>query len=288
MFPSHDRFECFPVTIGGDTINLASGASQSGFGRTGTVDWQTSSIKTGTFTAANGEGYFVNTTAGAVTANLPASPTAGDIVAFSDYAGTSASNNINIGRNGSNIEGVALDGVISANRDSITLVFVDATQGWLPVNDNESGFLAPGFVAGSVSGSCNTLATDGNFKVATFKGPGTFTVTCGGNALGSNSVSYLVVAGGGGGGANVAAGGGAGGFRESKASSDTYTASPLNATSGPGFNLPVSAQAYSIVVGGGGAGDAQPPVPGGGGCSGNPSTFSTIKSTGLIVTGKLW
>ena len=61
------------VTIGrcGGTVALASGASQTGFGRTGTVNWQTS-IKTATFTAANGEGYFVNTTGGAVTVNLPA------------------------------------------------------------------------------------------------------------------------------------------------------------------------------------------------------------------------
>ena len=56
------------ITLGasGDTVTLASGASQTGFGRTGTVDWQTS-IKTSTFTAVNGEGYFVNTTSGAVT-----------------------------------------------------------------------------------------------------------------------------------------------------------------------------------------------------------------------------
>ena len=42
------------ITLGasGDTINLASGASQTGFGRTGTVDWQTGDIKTAaTFTA---------------------------------------------------------------------------------------------------------------------------------------------------------------------------------------------------------------------------------------------
>jgi hypothetical protein len=38
------------ITLGasGDTINLASGASQTGFGRTGTVDWDTGSIKTAT------------------------------------------------------------------------------------------------------------------------------------------------------------------------------------------------------------------------------------------------
>ena len=49
----------------GDTINLASGASQSGFGRTGTVDWQTTP-KTATFTAVSGEGYFCNTSGGAL------------------------------------------------------------------------------------------------------------------------------------------------------------------------------------------------------------------------------
>ena len=54
------------ITIGasGDTVTLASGASQTGFGRTGTVDWQTGSIKTSTFTAANGEGYFAETSSG--------------------------------------------------------------------------------------------------------------------------------------------------------------------------------------------------------------------------------
>ena len=36
------------LTLGssGKTVTLATGASQSGFGRTGTVDWQTGSIKT--------------------------------------------------------------------------------------------------------------------------------------------------------------------------------------------------------------------------------------------------
>ena len=74
------------ITIGasGDTVSLASGASQSGFGRSGSVDWQTGSIKTASsFTAASGEGYFVDTSSNAITANLPAG-SAGAIVAFSD------------------------------------------------------------------------------------------------------------------------------------------------------------------------------------------------------------
>ena len=89
------------ITLGasGDTITLASGASQTGFGRTGTVDWQTT-IQTSTFTASNGEGYFVNTTSGAITVNLPAG-TAGSIVSIKDYLGTFSSNNCTVSANGS-------------------------------------------------------------------------------------------------------------------------------------------------------------------------------------------
>ena len=83
------------ITIGasGDTIALASGASQTGFGRTGTVDWDTTA-KTASFTAVSGNGYFVNTTSGAITVTLPASPSAGDIVAIADYTNTFATNNV--------------------------------------------------------------------------------------------------------------------------------------------------------------------------------------------------
>ena len=62
------------LTIGGSgtTVQLGTGASQTGFGREGSVNWQTGSIKTSTFTAVSGEGYFVNTSSGSFTANLPA------------------------------------------------------------------------------------------------------------------------------------------------------------------------------------------------------------------------
>ncbi len=73
------------LTLGesGDTVTLGSGASQSGFGRTGTVDWQTTP-KTANFTGANGEGYFINTTGGEITMTLP-SASAGDIISIQDY-----------------------------------------------------------------------------------------------------------------------------------------------------------------------------------------------------------
>ena len=203
--------------------------------------------------------------------HLPASPSAGDIVAISDYAGTAATNNITIARNSSPFEGGTADGQIAVNRQVVTLVYVDGTQGWLPVGENDSSFQQPAFV----TATGGTVTTSGDFKIHTFTGPGTFCVSNGGNSLGSNTVSYLVVAGGAGGGSsNVGAGGGAGGFREGKSSFDCYTASPLNAPAG----LPVTAQGYPITVGGGGAGKSG--GTGGNGGDGANSVFSTITSAG--------
>ena len=257
------------VTLGasGDTVSLASGASQTGFGRTGTVDWNTTP-KTGDFTATSGDGFFVNTTSGAVTMTLPSSPSAGDIVAVRDYAQTFASNNLTIGRNSQPIDGIASDLILDTNGEGITLVYVDGSQGWKSVNSNE--------VINEikyVAASGGTETTSGNFKIHTFTGPGTFTVSCGGNGAGSNSVSYLVIAGAGGGGGEQSGGGGAGGYREGKASSDCYTASPLNAPAG----LPVTAQAYPITVGGGGNGGQNPCT---NATAGSNSVFSSITSTG--------
>jgi hypothetical protein len=267
------------ITIGasGDTIALASGASQTGFGREGSVNWQTGSIKTSTFTAVSGEGYFINQSSG-ITANLPAG-SAGAIVAFSDYARNFATYNFTISPNGSEkIGGVASDLVLNVNGQAITLVYVDSTKGWVNVQnaeDTETG-VVPAFVA-ATGGTVTTVCT--NFKVHTFTGPGTFCVSCAGNAVGSNTISYMVVAGGGGGGSQSGGGGGAGGFREGKTSTCSYSASPLNAPAG----LPVSAQGYPITVGAGGAGAPTSGNPNSNpGSNGNNSIFagsSTITST---------
>tara|TARA_Y100000004_G_scaffold46466_1_gene51000 strand:+ start:38 stop:1429 length:1392 start_codon:yes stop_codon:yes gene_type:complete len=260
------------ITIGasGDTVTLASGASQSGFGRTGTVDWDTTA-KTASFTAVSGNGYFINTTSGAITVTLPASPSANDIVAVADYAGTAATNSITIARNGSPIEGSTINGEISTNRQTATFIYVDGTQGWVAVNSNDQSFQGQSFV----TATGGTVTTCGNFKIHTFTGPGTFCVSCAGNPLGSSTVDYLVVAGGGGGAYDRGGGGGAGGYRESPgAASGCYSVSPLGAA--PAAALPVTAQGYPITVGGGGAGQTGP----GPSNDGNNSVFSTITSAG--------
>jgi hypothetical protein len=270
------------ITLGasGDTINLAAGASQTGFGRTGTVDWDTTA-KTASFTAVSGDGYFADTTSSAFTVTLPAAPSAGDIVALSDYTGTWGTNNITVGRNSSNINGAASDLILNTNNTTATLIYVDGTEGWRVIN---TGSLSEVNGIEFVAATGGTITCCGDFKIHTFTGPGTFTVTSAGNSVGSNSVDYLVVAGGAGGGASSpsgdgsgGAGGGAGGYRESSGTaSGCYTRSPLGACVSA---LPVSITGYPITVGGGGSGSLYCASPNSG-TPGSNSVFSTITSTG--------
>jgi len=268
------------ITIGasGDTIQLACGASQTGFGRTGTVDWDTTA-KTASFTAVSGTGYFVNTTSGAITVTLPASPSAGDIVGIKDYAGTFATNNVTVGRNSSLIDGVASDATLATNQLSVFFVYVDGTQGWKATQSDAGSYGTQYIIA-----TGGTITCCGDYKIHTFTGPGTFCVSQTGLGCGPNTVDYLVIAGGGGGGGGAvpsgigSAGGGAGGYRESSgAASGCYTTSPLGACVSA---LPVTAQGYPITVGAGGAG--APPITSTGTTapSGNNSIFSSITSTG--------
>ena len=259
------------LTLGasGDTITLAAGASQTGFGRTGTVDWDTTA-KTTSFTAVSGNGYFVNTTSGAITVTLPATPSAGDIVSVKDYAQTFNTNNCTLARNGSNIEGTASDIVLNGQAESVTFVYVDSTKGWVLVGESLTQY-GPQFVAATGG----TVTTCGNFKIHVFTGPSTFCVSCAGNPAGSSTVEYLVVGGGGGGSTDWGGGAGAGGWRG-------YTAlacsSPLN---GPAA-LPVSVTGYPITIGAGGSGGIGPSInsPTGLGSNGSNSVFSTITSAG--------
>ena len=98
----------------------------------GGTQWQ--AVKTGNYTASAGEGVFMNTTSGALTLTLPASPSIGDEVSFVDYAGTFDSNNLTIARNSSKIAGAESDLTVATERAANTLVFTDSTQGWLLKN----------------------------------------------------------------------------------------------------------------------------------------------------------
>jgi len=265
------------ITVNGTSVSL--GAS----GSIPAVSWQsviTADGSTGT-TAVAGNGYFIDTTSAAHTITLPSSPSAGDTVAIKDYAGTFGTNNLTIGRNGNNIQGVANDSLITTNRASIILVYSDATKGWLYTNESNVGDLG---LQNYVTATGGTVTTSGDYKIHTFTGDSCFVVSDAGTGQPfSGKVSYLVVAGGGGGGGaqnggnQRSGGGGAGGYREGRVASPDFTASPLVAPAG----LTVTATTYPITVGSGGAGTYN------GRSSGSNSVFSTITSAGGGIGGEV-
>jgi hypothetical protein len=254
------------VTINGSSVSLGASANINA------LDWQsviTADGSTGT-TGVAGRGYFINTTSAAHTFTLPVSATRGDTIAIKDYAGTFATFNLTINRNGHKIQGVENNSLISTNRASVVLVYVDVTRGWEFVTESNVADLQ---VYTSATGG--TVTTSGDYKIHTFTGDGSFVVSSVGFLT---TVDYVVVAGGGSGGSDHGGGGGAGGYREGKqACGSPHTASPLAATSG----IPVTVTTYPITVGAGGA--TQTAVRPGNPTAGNPgnnSVFSTITSTG--------
>jgi len=276
-----DNGDTFTVPSGG-TIAIAAGATINNqgtavnFGATGSASWVTTVKTSSPFTAVAGEGYFVNTTGGAITVNLPAG-TAGAVIAIKDYANTFDSNACILVPNGSDkIGGATGNSNLTAEGLAVTLVFVDATKGWL-VTDSGLQSEAPTAQFVTATGG-NTTLTVCSHKIHIFTGPGALCVSCAGNPAGSNTVEYLVIAGGGGSGGYGSSGssyqggggGGGGGWR-------SFTALPAASPSNAPAALPVSVQSYTVTVGGGGAGD---PSNSSGGSRGDPSTFSSITSTG--------
>ena len=281
------------ITLGasGDTINLASGASQTGFGRTGTVDWITTPKVTGDspVTAVTGKGYFLNTTAGTIALNLPAG-SSGDIVSMADYAATWQTYAVTVSPNGTQkIGGTNRDVTLSTEGQSVTFVYVDAVQGWVNTMDSTSNVRANEYIR-ATGGSPASGELVGNYRVHTFTSPGTFTVCATALCAAYNVVDYMVVAGGGGAGSGFSSGGGGAGGGGSRYFLNTTCAptggapgAPLNGYGSPtpsGTAITVTATPYPISVGAGGTG-APITTPGrttgGQGCS---STFSTVVSAG--------
>jgi hypothetical protein len=266
------------VTLGdsGDTFTVPAGASivnngtATGFGATGAVNWDTTAKTTG-FTAVSGVGYFCDTTSAGFTVTLPATPSAGDIVGLVDYAGTFDTNNLTIDPNGEDIIGQTSNVLVINDREAVTLVYVDSTQGWLPISGYQEG--------------TQGLAVP-------------------------YSVDFLVVAGGASGGFDDGGGGGAGGYRTSTQTvnpgtvitvtvGDGGATATINTSAGnSGSNSSISGSGLTTITsaggGGGGTGGGNAPNiefglnggSGGGGSSGNSAaggsgnTPSTAPSQG--------
>ena len=213
VYQSKDNYSTSGTTItfstappNGSAIEVVHIVPSSSGG--GGVSWQTTA-KTAAFTAVAGEGYFVNTTSAAITVTLPSSPSAGDEVTIVDYAGTADTNNITI-TSSDNINGSTNDVKIHYERGGVSMVYVDATQGWIAYNATNE------------------------------------TATALGSPLSSSfAVDYLVVAGGGAGGSGYyGAGGGAGGLRTSYTNSSSlsgHTESQLTLSRNTNYSLTIGA-----------------------------------------------
>jgi hypothetical protein len=229
------------TTNGSGVLSFATPASG--------IAWQ-SSVKTSGFTAVAGEGYFCNTTSAGFTVTLPATPSAGQQIALVDYAGTFDTNSLVISPNGNKIESGTGNLQLSGDREGVTLVYIDSTQGWLATSGINEG-------------------TDALSPLP-------------------YAIDFLVVAGGGGGGSYRAGGGGAGGYRTSTQTVSVGTVitvtvgdggagglSNLNGASGSNSSISGSGLTTITSAGGGyGSGAGGTPTTGGNGGSGG-GTFAT-------------
>ena len=261
------------ITASSTTVALGASGTLNNF----FIDWQSVVVSDGSTvtTMVAGNGYFVNNTSAAGLVKLPASASIGDTVIIKDYAGNFGTNSLTIQRNGHNIQGVANDSLISTNRASLVLVYVDSTKGWLYTDEHNVADLQSTTFNSATGG---TVTTVGDFKVHAFTGDGNFVVSSLGNAPASNKFDFVVVAGGGGGG--YSGGGGAGGLRLLQCQSLPATTYPVTVGGGgTGVGAPANAIAPSgansvfsttTSAGGGGGGhyDDSPPRNGGNGGSG--------------------
>jgi len=194
------------VTLGdsGDTFTIPAGATLTNNGTASgfaSIAWQ-SAIKTTSFTAVAGEGYWVNTTSGAITITLPASASVGDRIILTDYARTWGTNNLTINQNSLNFQGfTSPNPVYNTNGQSIDLVYSGATNGWIPNSDDDVAFKNPPYdaeyllIAGGGGGAYGNGGGGG---------AGGFLTNFGGTAISLTAgATYTITVGGGGAGAGV-------------------------------------------------------------------------------------
>jgi len=251
------------ITIGksGDTVQVASGASLVGAG----IEWQSTIVTGATHTVSANQGIWIDTSSNACTLTLPASPSVGDQVIFTDYARKWGTNAVTINTNSLKFQGNATPNPIyDTSGQSVDIVYSGATQGWIPNSDDVVSLETPQSV----------------------------------------DVQYLVVAGGGAGGGYYAGGGGAGGLLTSTLSGlaigVTLTAtvgaggasvafsSPNGVKGNNGSNSTLAGSGFTTVTsigGGGGSADTQGAGNAGGSGGGGTQGGSSAGGAGTVGQG---
>jgi hypothetical protein len=131
------------LTLGtsGDTISIPAGVTLANSGTaTGfaSIAWQSTIVTTSTLTAVAGNGYWIDTTSNACTVTLPGSASVGDQLILVDYARTWNTNNLTINPNSLNYQGNSSPNpVYDVNGQTVNIVYSGATNGWIPVSDDD-------------------------------------------------------------------------------------------------------------------------------------------------------
>lgn len=127
-------------------------------------------VKTANYTASANEGILADTSGGAFTVTLPATPATGDVVVVADPTGDWGTNNLTVGRNGSTIADVAQDLVCDISGVSVQLVYDGTTWAvYAQVGGNGGTAVTLNGVQTltnkTISGASNTLTVDGTNEV---------------------------------------------------------------------------------------------------------------------------
>ena len=282
------------------TNNYAYDVANSAYAAANSASITLQSVQTANFTAVAGRSYPVNTSNGAITVTLPSSPTAGQQINIFDYAGTASSNNIIINPNGGNINGIVGNSITTVARASVTLIYVDSSQGWIGVTIGNAGYFKRSYssayliAAGGGGGCCGGGGGGGLLSGTVLLTPSTtYTVTVGGGGSGievrnltpssgspSSFFTFSSLGGGGGGsgfGSHGASGGSGGGG--SNASLGGSGASGQGNAGGNG-----GGGSYWQSGGGGGSGAAGQNTSGDS-TAGGVGSSSTITGTSIFYSG---
>ena len=125
------------ITIGasGDTISIPAGATLANSGTaTGfaSIAWQSSIVTAATHTASAGQGLWLDTSSNAITLTLPASPSVGDQIIFTDYARNWETNAVTLNLNSEKFQGNTTPvPVYDTTGESVDIVYSGSTKGWI-------------------------------------------------------------------------------------------------------------------------------------------------------------
>jgi hypothetical protein len=117
--------------------------------------------KTTTYTASANEGIIANTSGGAWTLTLPASPSTGDKVFVAD-GGNWATNNLTVARNGSTIEGSAADFVMDYGGVNVGFIYDGSTWQVYP----QAGFLGLRGIDDNATSTAITIDSNENVGIS--------------------------------------------------------------------------------------------------------------------------